>query len=461
MLSNSKKFSRLYDEVLPYLTEGESYCLGFSGGRDSTALLKVLCDLRKKLKFSLTALHVNHELRSNESEVDRNYCEKICKEWEVDFVLTTINVRKFAAENSLSEETAARECRFIWFKKVLVEKKSNKIFLAHHADDQAETLLFRLFRGAGLRGLGCMEPVSNMLGFEIIRPWLSIRQKVINQYRSSKNILCRYDSSNDSTKYKRNWIRHKLIPEIQSEFSDGFEDKLVQTADICRSSDDYFSSLAGELILLNSKKSIFGIAFPIDIFKEFHIAIQRALVIEMFKKQKCLFSFEIIEAVRNFILSSKKKLNIQLPGGFFAGKSWGYFYLGNRHPELSDFGVEVQFEDVFDQEKCCLDNGEAWKKVFLCEKVKMVQYASLGSKSEISIRTRKSGDCYKPVNGHQKKIKKLFIDSGIPQDLKSAIPIIEKNGEIVWVAGWRISERFKVKPDKKVFKLTIVFNKSY
>ncbi len=276
MYSYSKNFSRLYDEVLPYLNEGETYCLGFSGGRDSTALLKVLCELRKKLKFGLTALHVNHELRLNEAAADTNYCKNICKEWEVDFLSTTINVKKYAIQNSLSEEEAARECRFIWFKKVLGEKKSNKIFLAHHADDQAETLLFRLFRGAGLRGLGCMKPVSNMLGFEIVRPWLEIRQRVINEFRDSKNILCRYDSSNDSTKYKRNWIRHKLIPEIQKEFSDGFENKLVQTADICRSSDDYFSSLAGELILQNSKKSIFGIAFPIDIFKEFHTAVQWA-----------------------------------------------------------------------------------------------------------------------------------------------------------------------------------------
>ena len=454
MISCAKKFSRLYDEVKPYLTEGESYCLGFSGGRDSTALLKVLCELREVIKFSLTALHVNHELRSNEAIGDCDYCKNICKEWNVDLKSTTINVKKFAIQNSLSEEEAARKCRFVWFDKVLAEKNSNKIFLAHHADDQAETLLFRLFRGSGLRGLGCMKPVSNMLGFEIIRPWLKIRQNVINEFRDSKNIICRYDSSNDSIKYKRNWIRHKLIPEIQKEFSDNFENKLIQTADICRSSDDYFRSLAEEIILQNSKKSIFGIAFPIDIFKEFHTAVQRALIIELFNNQNCLFSFEIIEAVREFILGSKKKLNIQLPGGFFAGKSWGYFYFGNRKPKSSDFNVEIQEEKCFVQKKCCSNNGEAWKKVFLCQETKMVQYAALGSKSELSIRSRKNGDCYKPINGHQKKIKNLFINSGVPQELKSAIPIIEKNGEIVWLAGWRISEKFKVKSGEKIFKLT-------
>ena len=455
MNSFSKKFYLLYDEVKQHLTEGESYCLGFSGGRDSTALLKVLCELRKEIKFGLTALHVNHELRPNEAIGDRDYCEKICKEWNVDFRSTRINVKKFAVQNSLSEEAAARKCRFIWFKKVLEEKKSNKILLAHHADDQAETLLLRLFRGAGLRGLGCMAPVSDMLGFKIIRPWLNIRQKVINEFRDYKNICCRYDSSNYSTKYKRNWIRHKLIPEIQKEFSDKIENKLVQTSDICRASDDYFSSLALKIILQNSRKSIFGIAFPIDVFKEFHRAVQRALLIEIFKKQSCLFSFEIIETIRNFVLGTKKKLNIQLAAGFFVGKSSGYFYFGNKKPTILDFNVEIQEENVFDLNECCSNNGEAWKKVFLCEETKMVQYASFDSNYKISIRTRKTGDLYKPVNGHTKKIKELFIDSGIPQELKSAIPIIEEKGEIVWVAGWRISENYKVELGKKFFKLIV------
>ncbi len=139
MYSYSKKFSRLYDKVKPYLTEGESYCLGFSGGRDSTALLKVLCELREEIKFGLTALHVNHELRLSEAIGDSDYCEKICKEWNVDFKSTTINVKKFAVQNSLSEEEAARKCRFAWFKKTLAEKKSNKIFLAHHADDRNQS----------------------------------------------------------------------------------------------------------------------------------------------------------------------------------------------------------------------------------------------------------------------------------------------------------------------------------
>jgi len=456
--NKTNKFKVLYDTISPYLVEGGSYCLGFSGGRDSTVLLKVLSDIRKKIEFKLIALHVNHKFRAKESDSDMVFCKNICKEWNVNFLSTTIDVKQFALENSLSEETAARECRLAWFKKIIEEKEIKKIFLAHHADDQAETLLFKLFRGAGLKGIGAMNALVKIDGIEIVRPWLTIRQNLLVEFREFSNISCRYDSSNDSTKYKRNWIRHRLIPEIQKEFSDNFENKLVQAADICREADDYFSSLAKEIILLNSRKSIFGTAFPSNVFRKFHTAVQRALLIEIFKTQNCLFSFEIIEAVRSFISGSKKKLNIQLPGGFFAGKSWGYFYFGKRKPKISDFNVEIKQEKVFDQEECCSNNGESWKQVFLCEKAKMVQYASFDSESEISIRPRKSGDYYKPVNGHQKKIKEFFIDSGIPQELKSVIPIIEKTGKIVWIAGWRISEKFKIKPENRIFKLTISFN---
>jgi len=461
MSSYSKKFSLLYDEVLPYLTEGESYCLGFSGGRDSTALLKVLCELRQKINFNLTALHVNHKLRPNEADDDKVYCENICKEWDVEFKAATIDVGEFAINNSLSEEEAARECRLAWFNKILAGKNCYKIFLAHHADDQAETLLFRLFRGAGLRGLGCMSPVSKMLGFEIIRPWLNIKQNLINEFREFKKIQCRYDSSNDLTKYKRNWIRHVLIPEIKKEFTLDLENKLVQTADICRDSDNYISTVANEVFLSSSRKSVFGVAFPIKLFESLHIAVQRALVIEMFKKQSCLINFEIVEAVRIFIISNKKNLNIQLPGGFFAGKSWGYFYFGGRKPELSDFNVKIQISEVFDKEFCRSDNGEAWENIFLGEKAEMTQFASLNSTSGIKIRSRKYGDYYKPVNGPRKKLKDLLIDSGIPKELKSAIPVIEKNGEIIWVAGWRISGKFKVKPGEKIYRLNILSDACY
>jgi len=162
--------------------------------------------------------------------------------------------------------------------------------------------------------------------------------------------------------------------------------------------------------------------------------------------------------VRNFILSERKNLNIQFPGGIFSGKSWRHFYLGCKKPELTGFNVEILECDRFVKEKCRSDNGEAWEKLALGQKAEMTQFASLDSTSGITIRGWEAGDYYRPVNGPRKKIKNLFIDAGIPKELKSAIPVVEKNGEIIWVAGWRISENFKVKPGEKVFRLDIRLN---
>lgn len=201
----------------PFFKRGETVLVGFSGGPDSVCLLHFLHYLARKKHFEMIALHVHHGLRGAAATADAAFCRKICKEWDIPFLLTKKNVRALAKKLDLSIEHAARKARYQAFAEAARKTGAGKLVLGHHLDDQAETVLLNLLRGTQPEGL-CGIPVRRPLNerVEIVRPLLCITRAEVEEYLRENKLSYVTDETNANDAYRRNWVRHELLPLLET-----------------------------------------------------------------------------------------------------------------------------------------------------------------------------------------------------------------------------------------------------
>jgi tRNA(Ile)-lysidine synthase len=208
--------------------------LAVSGGPDSTALLYLMYDLMDELKCSLHIIHLNHNLRGEESGADEEFVREHAKKLNLPITVESINVKDVITSKE-SIESGARRIRYKFYERVMSEIGANKVAQGHTADDQTETVMMRFLRGSGTRGLSGIPPIRDSI---YIRPLIETTRGEVEEYLQSLNINPRLDSSNLSTEYERNKIRHELIPIIERNYSPNIKRILQQTADILRVEED-------------------------------------------------------------------------------------------------------------------------------------------------------------------------------------------------------------------------------
>lgn len=207
----------IYGKVRAYIakhqmiSDGDTVAAGVSGGADSVCMLYMLRKLAEEIPFRLIVVHVHHGVRSDAQE-DADYVKRLCEEWNIPFFLKRVDMAGYAKEMRLTPEEAGRELRYQAFEEALNgECAPCKIAVAHNRNDRAETMLFHLFRGSGLRGLGSIRPVRE----RIIRPLLCLERAEIEAYLSEKGLACCMDSTNNDDTYTRNKIRHHILPYVE------------------------------------------------------------------------------------------------------------------------------------------------------------------------------------------------------------------------------------------------------
>ena len=200
MLTKVKNYAEKYQ----MFSSEDCIIAGISGGADSVCLLLVLLELQKEIGFGIVAVHVNHGLRGAEADADEAFVKQLCKEYGIPLETYCADVAMIANERKQSTEEAGREVRRECFEQARVKYSGTKIALAHHQNDNAETFLFRLARGTGLKGLGGMIPVKE----QFVRPLLCLSRGEIEEYLQEHDISYCTDASNESDEYARNRIRN-------------------------------------------------------------------------------------------------------------------------------------------------------------------------------------------------------------------------------------------------------------
>lgn len=228
------------------LTAGERVSVAVSGGSDSVALLRLLLELRSELGVVLHVLHFNHKLRGAESLADAEFVAGLARKFKLEFHSAEADTAAFASQHQLSVETAARDLRYEFFARVTREVPLHKVVTGHTLDDQAETVLMRVIRGTGMRGLRSIQPHLDIEtedgSGEIVRPLLMIRRSALQRYLREIDQSWHEDATNQQTKYTRNRVRHTLLPLLEREFNPEIARGLSELAEIARGEEDYWEN---------------------------------------------------------------------------------------------------------------------------------------------------------------------------------------------------------------------------
>ena len=312
--------TRQFIQKFHMLSIGSGVVIGLSGGADSVALLEVLCSLREELQLRLAAVHVHHGIRP-EAQQDADFCKELCLKKNVAFFCEYADVPGMAKEQGLTEEEAGRKARYQIFEDYRQNLQMDVIAVAHHQNDQAETVLFQLFRGSGLRGLSGMQPKRD----KIIRPLLSVSRAEIEEYLQTGHLKYVTDATNASDAYSRNKIRHRILP-VAEEISFGAAEHMSQTAGQLREVLDYMERQACVFLDSHAVRDEKELKISVKAMLSEHIALQKMIITEVitriFKSRKDITERHIEDILE--LLEKEGEKTIHLPGNGVVTKSYNW-----------------------------------------------------------------------------------------------------------------------------------------
>jgi len=433
------------------LSIGDHVLVGLSGGPDSVCLLQILNILKPAYKLKISAAYIDHGLRPEDVPKEIEFCRNLCNRLGISFYTQSINVKEFAKTEKVSIQEAARILRYGALEQISININAHKIALAHNADDQAETVIMRLLRGAGPAGLSGIPPVRK----KIVRPLIEVERAEIEKFLSEKNISYIIDPSNESLKYLRNRIRKTLMPVIKS-ISPKATRIISKTADILREENDYINvAVTKALMRLMSRKTDKTVELFCNPMEVLNLVILRRslrVAIDSVRGLKGL-TFDHIEDIIKLIKTGKPGDRIYLPKGIRAIKGYSTLVITAEPPrKLSTYEI-TEPQEIYLKEASVVLSLKEIKRQELKDfgDGKNTIYADLDKiKFPLIVRARKPGDYFYPFGfGKKKKLQDFFVDEKIPRDERDTVPVIESDGAIVCIAGYRLDDRFKIDDNTK------------
>jgi tRNA(Ile)-lysidine synthase len=432
------------------LTPRSRVVVGFSGGVDSVCLLHLLRNLTD-YDLELWALYINHELRPAENDREIELLHRLGAEWGVQTHQIKIDIPGKLERKRQSLELLAREERYRAFEAFSREIGAARIALAHHQDDQAETVLYRIIRGTGLDGLAGIPVIRDHL---YIRPLLAVTRSEILQYAAEHQLSWVEDSSNQQLIYTRNKIRHQLLPEIEATYNPRFKNGLLRLAGLAREQHEFMESIVEE----RSREIICADSVRVGVrlapFLQLHPFLQYYLLKIVLAQIQPHFQ---IESLR--LLKLRAKLNrekeqfkrMQLAKGVTVELTAGMVLFGPVIPEIDrskqSFPVAVPGVTPIPGLQLRLTAGPAEAPPYWSQVGKWEIYINAAVVTPpLRVRFWQPGDAFRPlgVSGVQ-KLHDFFINYKIPRDKRHAIPLlVDGDDRIVWVIGYRVSEAYKV-----------------
>lgn len=442
--------------------------LAVSGGRDSVAL----CELCFQAGFHFEIAHCNFQLRGEESDRDENFVKQLGEKYNSKVFVKKFDTKKYAKENHVSIQVAARELRYAWFDELLTSANrqiatdnhnpliihdpkafgslfNTYLLTAHHANDNIETLLMNFFKGTGIKGL---QGILRKQG-KILRPLLLAKREKIESFVKENNLQFVEDSSNNSDKYTRNYFRHHLIPSVQKVFPQA-EENLIKNIERFRE----IEILYQQSIDLHKKKLLEyqGNEIHIPILKLSKSQPLKTIVFEIIKDLG--FTPHQTADVIHLLSSESGKYISSATHKILKNRNW--LIIAPLHT-LESLHILIEESDT----KIDFENGSLKLKKYENHHAKPVDssdIAMLDFKNiafPLLLRKWKQGDYFYPLGMQKKKkLSKFFIDRKMPLTQKEKTWVIESNKRIIWIIGQRIDDRFKI-TEKTKDVLEIRFNK--
>lgn len=460
----------IFDKVLSTINKhnliqkGDKIVLGLSGGYDSVCLLHVLNRLKKDFNIEIYAAHLNHQIRGIEAQKDALYVSKLCEDMGIIFFVKSINVPKYCENEGLSLEEGARKLRYEMFYEIKDKIKANKIAIGHNLNDQAETVMMRIMRGTGLKGLKGIDYIRDNC---IIRPILDVERNEIEEYCEAYNLNPRIDKTNLENIYTRNKIRLDLLPYMKDNFNSNVIESIVRMSNSLKSDNDYIEKEAEAKFreVSNIKEKGF-VEINLDDFVCLHDAIKVRVLRNSIKHILGDTNFvdqRHIEDIMSLEDNSKVNKMLTLPRNIFVYRKKDSIILTNEEivNEEIEFYYNVpsngfikikELKQIIETQVMSIDR---YKSMKLDNSSKGFDFNKV--KGGIVIRSRRQGDKIKLAMG-SKKVKDLFIDLKIPREERCKIPIITDGEGIICVGDYKISENYKIdESTKEVLKIN--FNK--
>lgn len=416
------------------LSTGDRVVVALSGGADSVSLLDALCSIKEKYNLKLYAAHLNHNLRGEEAERDENFCKILCKNYEVELFIKSIDIHTLANEQKISEELCGRNERYKFFDELSVRLNA-KIATAHSASDNAETLIYNIARGSSVRGLSAIPPKRG----RIIRPLIEVSRAQIEEYCKQKGLAFVTDSTNLTDDYTRNRIRHSVMGTLR-DINPQLEQSVSQLSESAREVTDYLNKQAQAA--LDKCKTQFG--FSCKMLLQLDTAVlKHSLVLLCERTAKLTPEHRHIELMIK-ILNNGGAVN--LSSKFIAVSKQGIFRIisVNDNEEFKPVSVSENFSINY--------NG----KIYSITK----QISNKENKNSVSIdsidkgavfRTRKEGDKFTyPQRKVTKPLRKVLNEMKIPSEQRDNLLVLAIDNTILWCENIGVSEDGKNDSDKEL-----------
>lgn len=425
-----------------------------SGGADSTALLYILKELKRRLRLRLTVAHLNHKIRGKDAGEDARFVKQLARRLHLDFALGTAAVPRLARRLGISLEMAGRQARYDFFEKTARARRGDVVATAHTADDNVESILLMLTRGCGLQGLTGIPPLSRIGKITVVRPLLGTDRRTIEKYLRERKLSWREDISNTDPGFLRNRVRHELLPLLEAKYNKGIRHALINLADVLRSENELMDALA--TAIYTEARDRYGRGLNCAAVAKYQLAARRRVLRHWLKIngiQAGTLDFQTINKLDSLLMNPAGGRSLELAGGLNIRRNYqrleiekqvtkpdGNFYHKIRIPGrtiLPEAGLIVRAElgPGIDRERAVFGKFPVRASVSL---------KKLGRK-QVLARSWRHGDRMRPYGlKGSKKIQDIFSDAKVPVMLRQRLPIFECGKEIIWIPGYRIAEGWQV-----------------
>ncbi len=440
---------------------GDRVLLGLSGGADSVCLFLVLEALAAEWELTLVPVHINHNLRGEEALRDQRFCEAFCREHSLVLRVVSADVAALAKERGWSLEEAGRNARYENFSRLKEELGCQKTAVAHHRDDQAETVLFQLFRGSRLKGLSGMEAKNG----DIVRPLLCVTRDEIEAYLKEKNQNYCIDSTNLEEEYTRNLIRHRIVPTAKETCGRAVE-HIAETAEYAGQVEEFLGRLTEELFTESAVNDGRGaIMLKIEPLRRAEPllterVIYRALC-EVYGRKKDITAGFVADC--RALMEKQTGRYLTLPEGVMARKSFDALRIGREEPaaeqlcvEITDFPFRKNLPGGLGSLSVSLKKREeleenipksTYTKWFDYDKIsKIVLLRMPAAEDEIAVYT----------DGRKKRVADVFAAAKVPKERRPDYPVLAVGDEVLWIPGIRGSEAYRITKETKQVLITTI-----